>query len=277
MSLTCPDGHRSEALDYCDVCGVPMPAAPDPPAAPGAAAAGSDPAAATPDPAAAGSGPVSAATSPAGVPDPALAAAGATGPGPAAGSPSVGQLCPECGAVSVEDALFCEGCGFDFTTRVPGRGPDPVPAAPDPVAPPAPPSGTVEWVAEVWVDPAWLAVQETAHPAPSGGPPTVVPLRGRTLLIGRPSASRNITPDIDCSTDPGVSRRHAQLTTDGVRWFVEDLDSANGSFVGPAAGPLPEDPVPRSTRVELGDDDRLYLGAWTRIVVRRATATERTR
>ena len=101
----------------------------------------------------------------------------------------------------------------------------------------------------------------------------MVPLRIASALIGRESASRQIHPDIDCSTDPGVSRRHAQLTTDGSRWFVEDLQSANGTFIGAASGPLPDDPIPVGPKTEVGDQ-RIYVGAWTRIVVRRATDEE---
>jgi pSer/pThr/pTyr-binding forkhead associated (FHA) protein len=110
---------------------------------------------------------------------------------------------------------------------------------------------------------------------PSPGLPAVVGLTARSLLIGRVSPSRNIHPDIDCTTDTGVSRRHAQLTTDGQRWFVEDLGSSNGTFVGPASGPLPEDPIAVGPRTELDDDDRIYVGAWTRIVVRAATDEEK--
>ncbi|HET7820591.1 MAG TPA: FHA domain-containing protein, partial [Ornithinibacter sp.] len=92
---------------------------------------------------------------------------------------------------------------------------------------------------------------------------------------GRPSTSRNIHPEVDCTGDPGVSRRQAQLTTDGQRWWVEDLQSSNGTYVGPASGPLPNDPVPPGQRRELSEDDRIYVGAWTRLVVRRATPEER--
>ncbi len=82
-------------------------------------------------------------------------------------------------------------------------------------------------------------------------------------------------PDIDCGSDIGVSRRQAVLTSDGRRWWIEDLDSANGTFVGPAAGPLPASPLPPERRVEVDFDDRIYVGAWTRLVVRRATEAER--
>ena len=112
------------------------------------------------------------------------------------------------------------------------------------------------------------------RPVPSAGPPRTVVLTGRSALVGRPSASRNIHPDVDCADDTGVSRRHAQLTTDGSRFYVEDLESANGTFVAPSGGPLPKDPVAVGPKHELGADDRVYVGAWTRLVVRPATEDE---
>jgi hypothetical protein len=152
-------------------------------------------------------------------------------------------------------------------------------SSPSVSAPPVTPTsapGHVEWVAEVWVDPDWYASQDVTDPCPSAGMPIVVPVLERTVLVGRTSTSRNIHPQIDVSSDNGVSRRHAQLNSDGQRWWVEDLQSANGTFVGAAGAPLPSSPIAAGQRVELADDDRIYLGAWTRIVVRRATAEEAT-
>ncbi|WP_223148368.1 FHA domain-containing protein, partial [Actinotalea sp. JY-7885] len=146
-------------------------------------------------------------------------------------------------------------------------------SGPGPVAPAVP----LEWVAEVWVDPDWYAEQDQAdQPCPSPGLPTTVPLTVRSLLVGRVSRSRNIHPEIDCGTDAAVSRRQAQLTTDGSRWFVEDLQSSNGTYVGSAGGPLPTQALVPGQRRELAEDDRVYVGAWTRIVIRRATPEERT-
>ena len=136
-------------------------------------------------------------------------------------------------------------------------------------------SGTLDWVAEVWIDPAWYEAQQSPDPMPSPGLPVVVPLRTKSILIGRTSRSRNIHPQIDCESDSGVSRRQTQLTTDGSRWWVEDLDSANGTFVAPATGPIPSDPIPVRGKHELAADDRIYVGAWTRIVIRRATDDEK--
>jgi hypothetical protein len=191
--------------------------------------------------------------------------------------------CPNCQAGNVPDALFCEACGYDFTTGAMPRGsavPSATPAAPAPVAGadpgPIAPAVPLEWVAEVWVDPDWYAVQDEAdQPCPSPGLPTSVPLTVRSLLVGRVSRSRNIHPEIDCGTDAAVSRRQAQLTTDGTRWFVEDLQSSNGTYVGPASDPLPTVALVPGQRRELAEDDRVYVGAWTRIVVRRATEEER--
>jgi hypothetical protein len=260
VSATCPAGHLSAAEDYCDVCGIPNEAAT---AAPGGTAA---PAAEAPT-----GGPVAASTD----------------------APLAAQACPHCSAPNAPDALFCEACGYDFTTGsmprpltppdapAPAGTPTPPPPVEAPAAGPpaegtdAQPEGGFAWVAELWIDPTWYQAQESPDPLPSAGLPVVRPLRGRSLLVGRVSQSRNIHPDVDCLSDSGVSRRQSQLTTDGTRWWVEDLDSANGTFVGPASGALPNDPIPAGVRHELGQDDRIYVGAWTRLVIRPATDEER--
>jgi hypothetical protein len=278
----CPNGHASAADDYCDTCGAPIAAA-STLDAPAAAGVGAERPAAPGAPSSGGGEP---------------AAAGAV-------------TCPSCSTDNPAGSLFCEACGYDFTTGTMPRPPDgegapsaldlgpaaqapaPAPApdapAPDaaapaatqapeatqaPAAPSVAPPVPVEWVTEVWVDPDWYDAQESEEACPSPGLPAVVPLSRRSILVGRPSASRSIHPDIDCSGDIGVSRRQAQLTTDGQRWWVEDLQSANGTYVGAASGPLPTSPLPPGQRHELAEDDRIYLGAWTRLVVRRATPEE---
>lgn len=149
----------------------------------------------------------------------------------------------------------------------------PVPSASKRMANRPPSRVTVkDWVVEIWIDPDWYAVQESPEPCPSPGVPDIVALHDGAL-VGRPSSSRNVRPDIDCGTDTGASRRQALLTTDGRRWWIEDLGSSNGTYVGPASGPLPVDPI--SSKVEVDADDRIYVGAWTRLVVRPATDSER--
>ena len=297
MSATCPNGHLSTAEDYCDTCGVPIEASGGSPKQPYAAEPASP---GTPASPAAGSG------APANVLDLGAPTTGAAaGSGPAGGSS--GSLdCPNCQAPNAPGALFCEACGYDFTTGAMPRVAEPAgsahstdvggagsahsteaaaassapeasatsPASSSPETPASAQGAAFEWLAEVWIDPDWYQTQEAEDPCPSPGLPVIIPLRARSVLMGRVSQSRNTHPEIDLSSDPGVSRRHAQLTTDGVRWFVEDLRSSNGTFVGPASGPLPEDPIAVGPRTELGDDDRLYVGAWSRVVVRKATPDE---
>jgi len=218
-------------------------------------------------------------------------------------APAGPKSCPNCATPNAPDSLFCEACGYDFTTGALPAGAASAPegederageaaAEPDAVSAPStgaaragaattgggsgiPPRIPFQWVAEVWIDPDWYAGQEAEEPMPSPGLPVVVPLTVRSALIGRVSTSKHINPDIDCTSDSGVSRRHAQLTTDGTRWFVEDLGSSNGTFVGDAGDPLPEEPIEVGPKRELGDDDRIYVGAWTRIVVRPATPEEK--
>lgn len=267
MSTTCPNGHQSTSTDYCDICGAPI----------------DQPGTSTPE-APSGTSPASAATGTgsrsADAGETATAAASTAAPGPSATQP-----CPNCALVNTADALFCEGCGYDFTTGTMPRQPDPGnsldlgTASAEPVVatlapPPMAPAIGLQWVAEIWVDPDWYAEQASDQPCPSPGLPVVVPLRTQSLLVGRSSRRRNIHPQIECSADVGVSRRQAQLTTDGQRWWVEDLQSANGTYVGEASEALPTNALRPGQRRELAQDDRIYIGAWTCIVVRRATPEE---
>ena len=232
--MKCPAGHESAATDYCDVCGIAM--------------------------------------------DPDATALHATvTPEASSAPPTAGTVCPNCQTTNVPDALFCESCGYDFTT---GSMPRPLAAPSSSPSDAAAPDGNTSppladaWVAEVWIDPDWYADQQSSDPLPSPGIPLVVPLTHTSVLIGRASRSRGITPDIDLSTDSGVSRRHAQLTTDGTRWWVEDLGSSNGTYIADTVGALPKTPVPPGQKQEIPADGRVYLGAWTRITIRKAAPGE---
>lgn len=422
MTVTCPEGHQSEATDYCDTCGTPI-------------AAG-----------AVSTGGLTSGDLPSGGAVPPSVAGSVLDLDPAEHVATV--TCPHCGGVNVADALFCESCGYDFTTGTPPLGDEPEPAVDEPDEPEVEPEPEVEvevevgqresdesdtdeavddepntdealddqsddeldadeavdepdadqavddepdadgpeadgpdadkadtdepdadapeadkpeeseaedadeasaepdvaaqqaggpgeqdaeteqdgevdevhetdigedaeeaeqpapvvpappqapeapaaharprhtppsralsdaWVVEVWIDPDWYAVQQTEEAVPSPGVPDIVVVRRNVVLVGRPSGSLAVRPDVDAGADSAVSRRHAQLTSDGRRWWIEDLGSSNGTFIGVVGEPLPTRPITPGQRVEIDRDDRIYVGAWTRLVIRQATASE---
>ncbi|MCT9087564.1 FHA domain-containing protein [Streptomyces sp. ASQP_92] len=158
---------------------------------------------------------------------------------------------------------------------------------PQPAAPPAPERGGEEWPRPV-TPPApatwsitigpdreyFLAMMQRSGPEAAGlnlpaySPEQQRPLSGNQITIGRRRHSTGEAPDIDLSVppeDPGVSHQHAVLVQqpDGT-WAVVDQNSTNGTTVNGAGEPIqPYVPVP------LQDGDRVHVGAWTTITVRR--------
>ncbi|MEU1454846.1 FHA domain-containing protein [Streptomyces avermitilis] len=93
-------------------------------------------------------------------------------------------------------------------------------------------------------------------------------LTGNQISIGRRRHSTGDTPDIDLSVppeDPGVSHQHAVLVQqpDG-SWAVVDQNSTNGTTVNGA-----EEPIQPFVPIPLQDGDRVHVGAWTTITIRR--------
>ncbi|MEU0602143.1 FHA domain-containing protein [Streptomyces sp. NPDC006393] len=93
-------------------------------------------------------------------------------------------------------------------------------------------------------------------------------LTGNQITIGRRRHSTGDTPDIDLSVppeDPGVSHQHAVLVQqpDGT-WAVVDQNSTNGTTVNGS-----EEPIQPFVPVPLQDGDRVHVGAWTTITIRR--------
>lgn len=266
MSTTgdiCPNGHVSGDPDWCDTCGAPMHGA-------GAAAPG-----ASGTPIASG----------------AAGASGASGAAGAAGGSSAAAIapvsCPHCGAINAADNLFCESCGYDFVT---GQAPEPAPvpavaapvAAPaasaDPTAAPVAATGsaqapaTASWVVIVEVDPAWFALKGELADRPLPPPSTsTVPLHQHASMIGRTSQSRGVRPEVALDTDTAVSRRHAQLVLEGDLLSVVDLSSTNGTYVLDRGQVPADDGVPLASGVPavLDDGDQIFLGAWSRLTVRK--------
>jgi hypothetical protein len=165
-------------------------------------------------------------------------------------SPSVRhEPCPGCGAVRSGDDRYCEGCGYDFES-------------------PAPAVGT--WEAIVTADREQFDRMATAgvtYPGDFGE--RLFPLREGENRIGRSRGHPGeAIPELDLGAaplDPGISRVHAVLEprADGA-CVLRDLGSTNGTTLNDAPAPIaPNIDVP------VADGDRIRVGAWTTITVRR--------
>jgi len=72
-----------------------------------------------------------------------------------------------------------------------------------------------------------------------------VPLGSEPILLGRGTdAAVRLNDDY-------VSTRHARFATNGEQWFVEDLGSTNGTYIGNQRVTSPV-PVPVGAQVRLG-------------------------
>ncbi|MFD8377634.1 FHA domain-containing protein [Streptomyces sp. NPDC059679] len=144
-------------------------------------------------------------------------------------------------------------------------------------SPPGPPgpAAPAGWVAFVGPDREYfMAMMHRSGPEAAGlnlpaySPEQQLPLTGPQITIGRRRHSTGESPDIDLARppeDPGVSHQHAVLVQqpDG-GWAVVDQDSTNGTTINGG-----EDPIQPYVPIPLQDGDRVHVGAWTTITVRR--------
>jgi FHA domain len=294
----CPDGHQSGSDDFCEVCGLRItsmsqaqPAGDpwgSPSRAPGTAGA-AGPAAPASWQGARGAGGDT-------IADPSC---------PQCGTGRTGRFCEGCGLdyttgrrpdgslaggptapsppVPAPTAPYSPTMYSYPEAPVPPAAPASAPPATSPrdaqgpasVASPvsqAPPPGVATWSVLVSADRAYYdKVRAASGPDaesitfPSYCPERQFTLSGGEMRIGRHSTSRGIYPEIDLTgppTDPGVSRLHAVLIAGPAGWSVLDPGSANGTQVNGTD-------IPPDEQVPLHEGDRIYLGAWTVLTLRR--------
>ncbi|WP_405149738.1 FHA domain-containing protein [Sphaerisporangium sp. NBC_01403] len=288
---TCPVGHDSSDEEYCDTCGALMSGTP----AQGVPEAG----AASAGPAAQGGGGQPGACPDCGAPpsgrfcetcgyDFVLGGGGRTAP-PAAQPAQPSRPATTAGtappaqpwqpAQPVQPGRPAQSWQPAQPVESPRSWQPAQPVQPAPPVSPAASGGTGQVPAGGWVaviagdrayydsmiaqggpDAAWVAF-------PPYCPERRVHLSGAEMRIGRRRQSRPMVPEIDLSEppeDPGVSHLHAVLLAQpGGTWQLVDPGSANGTLVN---GKAVEVNVP----VPLEDGDRVHVGAWTVITVRKA-------
>jgi FHA domain/Double zinc ribbon len=201
--------------------------------------------------------------------------------------------CPSCGVSVQLDATFCGQCGHSFNAAVSTAAPEAAAVAlpatvltnnepiPTPIVhPPA----AIETVA-VTPSPAMPAAEissPTSVPMPVATPVAVVtppipvatqiqqaayqlfhlqtnkdielPPHLSVVLIGKPNEQS--PPDIDVSGFPCsevVSRIHANIRVEGANYYLEDLGSANGTYVN-------HNMLAKGNRHLLRTGDRIGLG-----------------
>lgn len=136
-------------------------------------------------------------------------------------------ICINCQTPQLEGSIFCSECGasimaMDAAQTAPQARIVDVPRPPcaneAPAAAAAPPGS-----------PSLTLVVS------SSGRQFVVHAAEQPVLVGRHDEARGICPGVDLSAaggyEAGVSRKHAALMLHEGRYYVEDLGSANGTFV----------------------------------------------
>jgi hypothetical protein len=90
---------------------------------------------------------------------------------------------------------------------------------------------------------------------------TPIIIEGKSkLFLGRSDPGRQIVPDVDFEPmgghDAGISRLHAQVNYREGKWYLKDLDSTNGTWVGD------DKLIPYLPR-QIETEDLIHLGGLT--------------
>ena len=157
--------------------------------------------------------------------------------------------CPSCGHLHRPGTLFCSECGVYLLTGGPLRT-EPLPESDLPTTRADPwESGDKAGTSEAQRETMLIII-------PPSGRQLTLPAEGEAV-IGRLDATRRVFPNIDLTPEGGleggVSRRHARIHKQKSQYFIEDLGSANGTFLnGQRLTPYLPHP--------LHDNDELQLG-----------------
>ncbi len=134
------------------------------------------------------------------------------------------QTCPNCHASQLDGAIFCSECGASFLTRPSAKETTAAlrqrqPEQPRVVAAPLVQARVGRSIMLVVLNSGRRMILDT----------------GEDILIGRKDNARGIFPDVDLGLDggydAGVSRRHAIISFQQGACVLQDLNSANGTFI----------------------------------------------
>ena len=132
--------------------------------------------------------------------------------------------CPVCQAIHVDNTVFCSECGAYLLEGV-NRETEIM---------------NTDWMGDKANRAAIRATLDDTEPLTvrliigDGKREVEVVLGSKAILIGRVDPSANILPEIDLSNEAhekGISRRHARMLKREANLVIEDLGSANGTFI----------------------------------------------
>lgn len=157
--------------------------------------------------------------------------------------------CPSCGRQHRPGTLFCSECGVYLPTGGPLRT-EPLPEEELPASRANPWATGAEAEKEA-VKPAMLRITMT-----ESNRQVELPVVSE-IYLGRLDAAHGIFPDLDLTADGGleggVSRRHAKIHQKGNRFYIEDVGSANGTFLnGKRLTPYLPHPLQEGDELQLG-------------------------
>jgi hypothetical protein len=150
--------------------------------------------------------------------------------------------CSHCNAQQLNGTIFCSECGASLMSSEPRRETTTSLKKPTDGLP-----SVVEDVPHTVAAPGALAGIPGISMVVINSGRRISLEAGEELLVGRKDNQRGIYPDVDLGLDggydAGVSRRHAIITPGASGYVLEDLASANGTFVNGRRLP-PQTPTP---------------------------------
>ena len=163
--------------------------------------------------------------------------------------------CPNCHHWNEASARFCEECGFDLTTvgaGLPAPTSVPAPEESEPAAIPDPAPQTLVTPQSPAVAPAYSGVHLVLSSTGS------IFKLGSLTVIGREDPTLQI--DFDGYPDSKyVSHRHAQISDNNGTFYIEDLGSANHTFVNDIRlSPGQSQPLHEGDKVRVGKIELLF-------------------
>jgi len=157
--------------------------------------------------------------------------------------------CPYCQHKLLEGTIICPECGANVVQPEGPELSEPPPPVPEATTEPALAASSGRTTTQISKTQLRLLVLNS-------GRMLFCPF-GEIILIGRADPANGVFPELDLTQDngymAGVSRRHARVIRRGDAFYLEDLESANGTY-------LNRQRLAAHTPVPFGDGDEIRLG-----------------